>query len=173
MKPNRQLHACLWLSTFLLGALACGGGGGGGESFIVTGLWTTNATGGPPTPNPSDTSRAGQACNAAAAAVPGGLPATQINVVQQDSTATATEVGSGLAFTGTVNDADQSFTLTSSSTCVTEGSCQACGTFDTDFLNAAGNTADVNVLLTVTGVSPSCAGLACTLTFPPTTASRS
>ena len=176
MKPNRRSRPFLWLSTLLLGALACGGGGGGdgGESFVVTGLWTVNATGGPPTANPSDNSRSGRACNAGAATAPGGLPATQISVAQQDGTVVASEVGSDLAFTGTVNDSGQSFELISNPGlfCENADGCQLCGTVNADFLNAAGNTADVNVEFNLTG-SGSCAGVVCTVTFPPTTASRS
>jgi hypothetical protein len=150
----------------MLGALACGGGGGGGgESFTVDGLWTVSGTSTPGTPNPDNA-----ACQNAAAVV-GSLPPTTLSVVSQDGTATATEVGSDLAFTGTVNDSNQSFTLNSTTPiCQTSGSCTVCASVGADFLNAAGNTADVNVAFAATGNSA--CPVQCTLAFQ-TTATRS
>jgi len=101
----------------------------------------------------------------------GPLGATMLNVVQQDGTVTATEVGSDLAFTGTANDSNQSFTLNSTTPiCQTSGACTVCVTSGVDFLNAAGNTADVNVALAAVG-SGSCQ-VTCSIVFN-TTATRS
>jgi hypothetical protein len=168
MKPNKRSHPVLWLSVLLLGALACGGGGGGGESFIVTGLWSVAPTSSPGTPTPND-----DLCNRIASTF-GPLPGTTLNVVQQDGTVTASEVGSDLTFAGTVNSSNQSFnlvdTLPPSADCQTSGSCTVCATVNSDFLNAAGNTADVNVAFGATG-SGSCP-VTCTLVFQ-TTGTRS
>jgi len=154
----------------LLATLGCGGGGGG-ESFLVSGLWSVNGTSGAGTPNPSDDSTGGRACKAAAASV-GALPSTQINVVQAGSTAQGSEVGSNLAFTGTVNDPAQSFTLNSTMPiCSQQGSCQVCGAIAVDFLNAAGNDANVNISIAASG-NAACP-VQCTVTFPGTTATRS
>jgi hypothetical protein len=102
----------------------------------------------------------------------GGLGSTQIDVVQAGNTVSANEVGSGLAFTGTVNTSAQSFTLDSTTPiCSQQGACQVCGAFAADFLNAAGNTADVNTTIAATG-NAACP-IQCTFTFPPTTATRS
>jgi hypothetical protein len=154
-------------SALLLATLGCGGGGGGGgESFLVSGLWSVNATGAP-------AAGAGESpiCSAVAAQQ-GGLGSTQINVVQAGNTVAANEVGSGLAFTGTVNTSAQSFTLDSTTPiCSQQGACQVCGAFAADFLNAAGNTADVNTTIAATG-NAACP-IQCTFTFPPTTATRS
>lgn len=166
MKLNRAFHSCFLISALTLGALACGGGGGGGESFIVSGLWSVNGTASPGTASP-----ASDVCNAAAAGA-GPLPATVINVVRQDGTVTATEQGAGgLTFIGTVNDANQSFTLDSTQICVAIGACVVCGAFGVDFLNAAGNTADVNFVFVATGNSACPAQ--CTVTWSQTTATRS
>jgi len=166
MKLNGAFHLRFLVSTLMLGALACGGGGGGGgERFIVSGLWSQNGTSTAGTPNPNS-----GRCSTVASQV-GPLGASTINVVRQDGTVTATEVGSGLAFTGTADDSNQSFTLnTTTPICVTSGSCQACTAVGADFLNAAGNTADVNFAFGVTG-GGSCPGT-CTITFQ-TTATRS
>src|SRR5262245_23052473 len=98
MRSRRRFHSSMLIgSALLLAALGCGGGGGGGgggESFLVSGLWSVNATGTP-------TAGAGESpiCSNVAAQQ-GGLPATQINVVQAGNTVAANEVGSSLAFTG-------------------------------------------------------------------------
>jgi hypothetical protein len=153
------------LFTLLVVILGCGGGGGGGESFLVSGLWTTAATG-PGTASPNSA-----VCNAAAAGA-GTLGSTQLNVVQAGNTVTANEVGSSLAFTGTVNSSNQSFTLNSTTPiCQQQGACQLCGAAGVDFLNAAGNTADVNVTFGLSGNSA--CPVQCTVAFPTTTATRS
>ena len=172
MATHGRLHPSSWvLFALVVGILGCGGGGGGGESFLVSGLWSVNGTPGAGTPNPSDSSLGGRACSAAAASA-GALPATQINVVQVGSTARGSEVGSDLTFTGTVNDPAQSFTLTSTTPiCSQQGSCQVCGAIAADFLNAAGNSADVNISIAATG-NAACP-VRCTITFPPTSATRS
>lgn len=170
MKPT-GLRSLLCLSTLMLGSFACGGGGGGGERFIVTGLWNVNGTSSPGTPSPSDNSPAGSFCNGAAAGF-GNLPSTQLNVAQQGGTVTATEVGSPLAFTGTVNNPAQSFTLTSTTPiCVRQGACVVCGALGLDFRNAAGNTADVNVAAAFTGNSA--CPFQCTVNFQTISAARS
>ena len=170
MKRNRRSRPILWLCTLLLGAIACGGGGGGGgESFIVSGLWGVAATSTPGTPSPSDDSPAGVVCNAAAAGA-GPLPGAQINVAQQDGTLTAT--GGGLEYTGSVNDANQSFTLNSTTPiCQQQGACVVCGVASLDFLDAAGNTANVNVAFGFNG-NAACP-FQCTVTFTEVPATRS
>jgi hypothetical protein len=166
MKPTRRFHQVLWLSTLLLGALACGGGGGGGgESFIVTGLWSTVATSEPGTPSPDSAQ-----CNFIASTV-GPLGPTTLNVVQQDGTATANELGSDLEFTGTVDTSNNSFILHSTTPIAdTSGSCHVEVSVGLDFFNAGGNTADLNVAFGAVG-SGSCPGV-CTIVFN-TTATRS
>jgi hypothetical protein len=115
-------------------------------------------------PNPDNA-----ACQNAAAVV-GNLPPTTLNVAGQNGTVTVTEVGSGLAFTGTVNDPNQSFTLSSTTpSCQTSGSCTVCASVGADFLNAAGGSADVNVAFAATGNSA--CPVQCTLAFQ-TTATR-
>lgn len=163
---TRAFHLRFLVSTLMLGALACGGGGGGGgESFTVSGLWTQNGTSGAGTPNPNS-----GLCSTVASQT-GPLGASTINVVRQDGTVTGTEMGSDFAFTGTANDSNQSFTLNSTTPiCQTVGSCVVCGSAGLDFLNAAGNTADVNIAFGFTGNSA--CPLTCTITFQ-TTATRS
>jgi hypothetical protein len=167
MRSHRRLHSSTLIgSALMLATLGCGGGGGGGDSFLVSGLWSVNATGAP-------TAGAGEnpICGTVAAQQ-GGIGSTQINVVQAGNTVAGTEVGSGLAFTGTVNTPAQSFTLdTTTPICSQQGACQVCGALATDFLNAAGNSADVNITIGATG-NAACP-VQCTLTFPPTTATRS
>ena len=166
MKLNRTLYAGFLLSTLMLGALACGGGGGGGgESFTVNGLWSVNGTSTAGTPNPAN-----NLCNTVASTV-GPFPGTTLNVVSQDGTVTATEVASPLAFTGTQNPSNQSFTLNSTTPiCQTSGSCTVCGSVGVDFLNAAGDSADVNVAFAATGNSG--CPVQCAIAFN-TTATRS
>jgi hypothetical protein len=165
MQRNRTLYGCLLLSTLMFGAGCGGGGGGGSESFSVNGLWSVNGSSTAGAPNPDN-----NACRAAADLV-GNLPPTTLNVVSQDGTVTATEVGSDLAFTGTANDANQSFTLNSTTPiCQTSGSCTVCASVGVDFLNAAGNTADVNVAFGASG-NAACPAQ-CTIAFN-TTATRS
>ena len=166
MQLNRALCSGFVLSTLMLGAFACGGGGGGGgESFTVNGLWSVAGTSTPGTPNPDS-----NACRAAADLV-GDLPPTTLNVVDQNGTVTATEAGSDLAFTGTVNESNQSFALDSTTPmCQTSGSCTVCGSISADFLNATGNTADVNVAFGASG-NAACPGQ-CTIAFQ-TTGTRS
>jgi hypothetical protein len=173
MKLNRAFQFRFLGSTLMLGALACGGGGGGGgsESFIVTGVWSLSGSSSAGTPSPSDDSPAGRICSAAAAGA-GALPASQINVVQQDGTVTANEVGSTLEFAGTVNSGNQSFQLDSTTPiCQRNGACEVCGALGLDFRNAAGNTADVNVALVANGNSA--CPIQCTITFPPLPGTRS
>jgi hypothetical protein len=171
MKTSKGFHSVLWLSALLLGALACGGGGdGGGESFIVSGVWSISPTG-PGTPNPSDSSLAGRACTAGATEA-GSFSGSQVNVVRQDGTVTANELGSPLEFTGTVDTGNQSFTLNSTTPiCVSRGPCTLCGGVGLDFFNAAGNTADVNFAVGFDG-NAACP-IHCVVTFPTTQATRS
>lgn len=166
MKFNRTLYACFLLSTLMLGALACGGGGGeGGESFTVNGLWSVNGTSSPGTPNPDS-----GVCRAAADII-GNLPPQTLNVARGDGTVTATRVSDGGAFTGTANDSNQSFTLNLTTPfCVTSGACTICASAGFDFLNAAGDSADVNIASAATGNSA--CPVQCTIAFQ-TTATRS
>ncbi|MBI2962133.1 MAG: hypothetical protein HYY35_00135 [Deltaproteobacteria bacterium] len=166
MKSSKRFHSWVGLPVLVL-AVACGGGGGGGggESFTVTGLWSTASTSAPGAPTPDDT-----LCGTIATQL-GPLPGTTLDVVRQDGTVTATEVGSGLAFGGTVDDAGQSFMLDATAPiCQTFGSCTVCTTAGLDFSNAAANSADVNVAFSATG-SGACP-VTCTIVFS-TTATRS
>jgi hypothetical protein len=162
MRLRRRPLGSSLLPVLSLVTLACGGGGGGGgEAFAVAGLWSVAGIGAPGTPNPDS-----DACRAAADAA-GRLPATTLDVVEQGDSLTATEVGSGLAFTGTTDDANQSFNLNSTTPmCQTAGSCTVCGAVGVNFLNADGNTADVNVAFVASGNS-ACPGQ-CTVTFQST-----
>jgi hypothetical protein len=172
MTMRRQFHLSIFIgAVVLIGTLGCGGGGGGGgENFLVSGLWSVSGTG-PPSPNPSDESPAGRVCKAAATGA-GNLADTQINVARAGSSVTATEVGSPLAFTGTVNESNQSFTLVSTTQqCQSQGACTVCGAASVDFLNAAGNTADVNITLGLTGNSA--CPFQCTVSYPTTNGTRS
>lgn len=168
MKVKRAFHSCLLISALTLGGLACGGGGGGGgggESFDVSGLWSQNGTSTAGTPDPNS-----GPCSTVASVV-GPLGPSTIDVVRQDGTVTASELGSGLAFTGTVDDSTQAFTLDATTpVCSTQGSCTVCASAGIDFLDAAGNTANVNVAIASTG-SGSCP-VTCTIIFQ-TTATRS
>jgi len=168
MKSARVKPFSVLASTLMLGALACGGGGGGGgssQSFVVSGFWSVNGSPAPGTPNP-DTNL----CRGIADIV-GNLPPTTLNVVSQDGTVTATEVGSDLAFTGTQNPPTQSFSLNSTTPmCQSEGACTVCVSAAVDFLNAAGDSADVNVAFAASGNSACPAQ--CTIAFQ-TTATRS
>jgi hypothetical protein len=145
--------------------VAARGGDGSDESFIVNGLWSVNGTSTPGTPN-SDSDTCRQIANAV-----GKFPGTTLDVVQQDGTVTATEVGSSLAFAGTVNESNQSFTFTAMTPqCQTRGSCTVCVTAGADFVDAGGDTADVNLAFAATG-NAGCPGQ-CTLVYS-TTATRS
>jgi hypothetical protein len=150
------------------GLLACGGGGGGGggsESFTVAGLWSVA-----PTSEPGTASPATPECRQIAEAA-GRFQGTVIEVRLEGNGVSGTETGSGLAFDGTVDDADQSFTLQASQPiCNTVGACTACGSVAADFLDAGGDTADVNVVVVATGNS-ACPGQ-CTVAFQ-TNGSRS
>lgn len=157
-------------ASFLMigGFLACGGGGGGGggsESFTVTGLWSIAPTSEAGTPSPATPQ-----CQQIAEAV-GRFQGTVIDVRREGNGVTGTETGSGLHFDGNVDDADQSFTLqTSQPICNTRGACAACGAVAADFLDAGGDSADVNVVVVATGNS-ACPGQ-CTVAFQ-TNGSRS
>ena len=172
MATHGRLHPSSWvLFALVVGILGCGGGGDGGESFLVSGLWSVNGTPGAGTPNPSDSSLGGRACSAAAASA-GALPATQINVVQVGSTARGSEVGSDLTFTGTVNDPAQSFTLTSTTPiCSQQGSCQVCGAIAGRLPQRGGQQRRRQHLHC--GHGKRCVSVQCTITFPPTSATRS
>jgi hypothetical protein len=149
MKRGTILRLSLLASGLMLADLACGGGGGGGgENFVVSGLWSVNGTSTPGTPNPdSDTCRA-------LSDLVGALPPTTLDVVSQDDTVTATEVGSDLTFAGTQNPSNQSFSLNSTAPmCRSSGSCTVCASAGVDFFNAAGDSADVNVAFGASGNS--------------------
>jgi hypothetical protein len=154
-----------WIPALVLIA-ACGGGGGGhGEDFVVPGLWSVNGTSTPGTPSPAE------GICATVASATGNLPATTLNVTRDGSAVTANEVGSPLAFTGTADDATQSFSMTSTTPiCQTVSGCTVCGSVGVDFLNAAGNDANVDVAFAFTGNSR--CPVQCTIAFH-TTGTRS
>jgi hypothetical protein len=166
MQLDKTMSTWVLLSAVSLGAFACGGGGGGGgEAFTVAGLWSVSGSATAGNPNPDSNT-----CRAAADLV-GALPPTTLNVTSQDGTVAAAEVGSDLAFTGTADESSQSFTLNSTTPiCQSSGACTVCGSVGVDFLNAGGDTADVNVALGASGNSV-CPGQ-CTIAFR-TTANRS
>jgi hypothetical protein len=169
MQRNSKFYSSFLLTTLMFGAFACGGGGSGGEgdgeSFTVNGLWSVSGTSTSGTPNPDS-----DVCKSVAEIV-GKLPPTALNVSSQDGTVTATEVGSDFAFTGSVDDSNQSFRLNSTTPmCQTSGSCTVCASVGVDFLNAAGNNANVNVAFGASG-NAACPGQ-CTIAFQ-TTGTRS